>query len=319
MTAAPELIVDAIASFKTTHDAILGERLLLEAGERVRVMPLPGGIAAGCGICLRIPVARRGEAIALLEAGGVAVQGMHIESGIGYRALPPPVFTTAFGLVPGDVVSLVGCAGKTALLHRLALENRHVPVLLSTTTRILPPPEEVMDYYADPAAGSLPTGVNVVGVPDGGKLAGIAPDALRALRPTEGITLLESDGSRGLPLKGWADHEPVIADMTTATLGVCAMWPVGEVFSERIAHRPELFAELTGAVPGKPIAVGHIAAMVGGMFARAAGRRILFVNQVESPRAERLARQLAELLPGLSVVAGSVRDATVSSLNGGCG
>lgn len=307
--------MDVIFSFKTTHDAILGERILLEGGGDVRVMPLPGGIAAGCGICLRIPPGRRVAAAMSLAARGVAVQGMHVESGGVYRVLPEPVFTDAFDLVPGDVVSLIGCGGKTALLHRLAVENRHLRVLLSTTTRILPPPDNVMDYFVNSAEMPLRIGINVAGSPDGCKLAGVAPGALRALRPPDGITLLESDGSRGLPLKGWAEYEPVIDEMTTVTLGVCTLWPIGCVFSEQVVHRPERFVRLTGAVPGEAITLGHVAAMAGGMFAGAIGRRILFVNQVESPRAEQEARRLAALLPGLEIVAGSVRDATVVSLN----
>jgi hypothetical protein len=40
--------------FANTRDAIDGEKLLLAAGLAVGVMPLPGGIGAGCGICLRV-------------------------------------------------------------------------------------------------------------------------------------------------------------------------------------------------------------------------------------------------------------------------
>jgi hypothetical protein len=41
-------------TFATTRDAIEGEKLLLAAGLTVGVMPLPGQIGAGCGICLRV-------------------------------------------------------------------------------------------------------------------------------------------------------------------------------------------------------------------------------------------------------------------------
>jgi hypothetical protein len=41
-------------SFATTRDAIEGEKQLLAAGLAPGVMPLPGGLGAGCGICLRI-------------------------------------------------------------------------------------------------------------------------------------------------------------------------------------------------------------------------------------------------------------------------
>jgi hypothetical protein len=41
-------------TFDTTRDAIEGEKLLLAAGLTVGVMPLPGGLGAGGGICLRV-------------------------------------------------------------------------------------------------------------------------------------------------------------------------------------------------------------------------------------------------------------------------
>jgi hypothetical protein len=41
-------------AFDTTRDAIEGEKLLLAAGLAAGVMPLPGGLGAGCGICLRV-------------------------------------------------------------------------------------------------------------------------------------------------------------------------------------------------------------------------------------------------------------------------
>jgi hypothetical protein len=41
-------------TFAATRDAIEGEKLLLAAGLAAGVMPLPGGLGAGCGICLRV-------------------------------------------------------------------------------------------------------------------------------------------------------------------------------------------------------------------------------------------------------------------------
>jgi hypothetical protein len=41
-------------TFANTRDAIEGEKKLLAAGLAAGVMPLPGRIGAGCGICLRV-------------------------------------------------------------------------------------------------------------------------------------------------------------------------------------------------------------------------------------------------------------------------
>lgn len=308
--------MDILLTFSTTRHAIAAEHLLLGAGENVRVMPLPGDIAAGCGICLRVPLERRREAAAALEMGGVPALETYLRLDSGFRTFPNPVFSQALGLRKGDAVALVGCAGKTSLANRLAAENRDGRVLFSTTTKILEPPDSVVDWrLAD--SEPLRRGVTLACRQCGEKLCGIAAGDLERLRPADGLTIVEADGSRGLPLKGWAEYEPAVPRFASVTIGVCSVGPVGQPFSDAVAHRPELFAAMTGAAPGEPIRVGHIAAMAGEMARHAVGRMIVYVNQVETPEQERLARELAERLDGMRVVAGSVRDGTASVLKEG--
>lgn len=299
---------DAVLTFRTARHAILGEQVLLAAGERVRVMPLPARITAGCGICLRVPAARRGAAAAALAGGGAPAEGIFLRAPDGgYRLFPAPVFSEALGIGAGDAVAIVGCGGKTALANRLATENRHLPVLFSTTTRIFAPPEDIL------------SGVNFACVPDdsGAKLRGIDADELERLRPAGGVTLLEADGSRGLALKGWADHEPVVPGFVTVTAGVCALWPVGRAFRTEETHRAELFCAATGLCEGDVVTVEHIAAMVGEMFRKAVGRRVLFVNQLETPESESVARELTARVGTMRVAAGSVRDGVARVLREG--
>ncbi len=303
----------AILTFGTTRRAIQGEQLLLAAGEAVRVMPCPGRIVAGCGICLRVPASRRSRAAEVLARGGAAAEGVFVAAGGGFKVFPAPVFSGALGMGAGDVAALVGCGGKTALANRLAMENRHLPVLFSTTTRIVEPPEEVPDCRVDaaePACGIRPGVALACAACGGGKLRGPGEDAIARLRPGGGVTILEADGSRGLALKGWAEHEPAVPAFATVTVGVCALWPVGRAFRAEEAHRPELFRKLTGLRDGDIVREEHIAAMLAGMFRNAAGRRALLINQTETPELAAAARGLARRLDGMRVVAGSVRDGT---------
>ncbi|MDR2479204.1 MAG: DUF3343 domain-containing protein [Treponema sp.] len=46
--------VELIICFHTSHDAIVGERLLLDSGLDVRVMPMPPELGPACGIALRL-------------------------------------------------------------------------------------------------------------------------------------------------------------------------------------------------------------------------------------------------------------------------
>lgn len=206
--------------------------------------------------------------------------------------------TELLGVRTGDIVAIAGCNGKTSLLYVLAEENRSETVLLGTTTHIRRPLREQYDRVVT-AREELGRGINLLdsGGTDG-KLSGADPDGLCAVCPADGVSLFECDGSRGLPFKGWAAHEPVIPHCTTLTIGVCALWRLGERFGADTVQRPERFARLTGAQPGEPVTVKHLAAMVSGgagMFREARGRRALLINQIGGGTEGALA--LVTLLP----------------------
>lgn len=309
--------MDAILVFSAESDARRAEQLVLESGISKAEACLSRRTGDGCRRCLKIPAVRLWDVCRLLSGHGIDPQASYLED--TGKPFPCPLFSQALGLGDGDVVSIVGCGGKTALLHRLAMENRCRPVLISTTTKMFRPPEEVVDR--EHGDGIPLRGVNLLCSPAGEKVGSVAPERLAGCIPPNGLTLLEADGSRGLPLKGWAGYEPVIPPCTTVTVGVCALWPVGRVISEQVVHRPEVFRQLTGGKPGAILTLEHVAAMVAepaGMFRKAAGRRILLVNQVENETAGLLAEQLAAMLPAgfCTVLAGSVRNGTVKNTAG---
>lgn len=68
---------DLILSFSTTNHAILGENLLLAQNISVRVMPLPGAIRAGCGLCLRLSPEDVTAGLKALAQGAVPVEGLY--------------------------------------------------------------------------------------------------------------------------------------------------------------------------------------------------------------------------------------------------
>ncbi|GHV96592.1 hypothetical protein AGMMS50293_29120 [Spirochaetia bacterium] len=64
---------ELIITFPNTHDAIMGERILLDSGLDVRVMPMPIQLGPACGIALRIDPADLEMAKSLLgeTIGGI--------------------------------------------------------------------------------------------------------------------------------------------------------------------------------------------------------------------------------------------------------
>ncbi len=67
-----------ILSFSSTNHSILAENLTLTAGLQVRIMPLPGAIRAGCGLCLRLNPEELSAGLTALQEGGVPVEGVHL-------------------------------------------------------------------------------------------------------------------------------------------------------------------------------------------------------------------------------------------------
>ncbi len=204
------------------------------------------------------------------------------------------------GLVPGDKVAVVGCGGKTSVIRLLARENGHRPVLIAPTTRM-----------AVAECAALP-GVRYLGDVVGEKLVG-KPDAeILAACVGCGLSLMEVDGSKRLPLKAWAAHEPVIPSFTTITLGVLPARSLGLPATEKNVHRLQPFLALTGLAEGDPVeecALCRLVMAPGGMFAKAVGRQVLLINQADDGSSMANARRIAQAIVGFQgrILIGSAR------------
>ena len=232
-------------------------------------------------------------------------------------------FLRAFGIRRGDVVSLVGAGGKTSLLFRLAEEARAqgLKVLVTTSTRIFVPQPEQYDsldlsgrLFSDTAITA--PGIYVGGLPDSvaGKMRGVRDDLLAWQRKRFDLVLIEADGAAGRSLKGWNPTEPVIPEITTKTIGIVDIRTVGKIIDEALVHRLEIFSELTGANRGETLGIGHLLRLIfseEGLFSKACGEELLFVNKVESAPDRRHADILRSQLENLKIVAGSVCEGTI--------
>lgn len=81
---------EILVSFETTQSAIFAEKLTMEAGIKVSIMPLPSAIKAECGMCLRMQEENLEQAEALLQRNAILYKKYQIDGSAGspaYREL----------------------------------------------------------------------------------------------------------------------------------------------------------------------------------------------------------------------------------------
>ena len=207
--------------------------------------------------------------------------------------------------VEKGVTALIGGGGKTTLMYTLAEElRRRGTVLVTTSTHIQRPEQYPVLTAADDAAvaAALATHgvVCVAGETAEGKLCApaLSFDTLVTLAD---FVLVEADGSKRLPMKAHAPHEPVIPPNARQTIYVVGADGFGRPIRQ-VCHRPERYAALCGAAEDDIVTPAREAAI---LRAEGCDTGWVFINKVETPEDWRNAEALAALLPG-KVLAGSL-------------
>jgi molybdenum cofactor cytidylyltransferase len=209
------------------------------------------------------------------------------------------------GRAPG-LVAVVGGGGKSSLLFALAecLPGR---VVLTTTTRIFAAQmsraaavcttaDEGWQDQLEAFDGNL----LVVGRVQGERAVGVPPDlpAEWLARPRVDWVVVEADGSRMLPVKAPADHEPVIPERTSLLVSVVGIDALDDPI-ERVAHRAERVADITGLAPSQhltPEALGKLLTSPrGGLKGAPRDARVaVLINKVESSARREAAHRIAD-------------------------
>ena len=209
--------------------------------------------------------------------------------------------------IPLGITAVVGGGGKTSLIHTLAeeLANRG-RVLITTTTHIRPPacltllsPDERQIAKAFEQSRIL-----AVGMPSQeGKLAEV-PDLRERYAALADYILIEADGSRGLPLKAPAAHEPVLPKQTALVIAVAGMSCEGQTVAAA-AHRPALYAMLAQCNTGDVVQPAWVARVLEhplGQRKDVTGRFAVVLNQADSPQRLAFARQVAQCLTSKTAI-----------------
>ena len=195
-----------------------------------------------------------------------------------------------FHIRPG-ITALIGGGGKTSTMYALAEELRQKgSVIICTSTHILCPPQ--YPYLPYLSMDLRPGDVVSTGSTDGRKLS-MPQQPFSELLQYADYILAEADGSRQLPLKAHASHEPAIPKETGAVLAVIGIDGLQKPIEEAV-HRPALFAEICHAKTGDKVTADMIQTVVL-TYPRFDG---IVINKCDGP--EEIAK--AELLANLFTV-----------------
>ena len=206
------------------------------------------------------------------------------------------------------IVCATGAGGKKSVLFALAA--RHLGrVAFTTTVHSLPPPDSLGARVVIAAAERLEGELRALGPAPfiayacpgdkPGRLTGVPADSIDALHAALGfdVTLVKADGARMRWIKAPADREPVLPPATGTLLPVMSARAIGEPLGERIAHRVDRLAAVTGAMPGEPFTPVHAARLLAGDegLLKGAGqsRVVPVINMVDDPERLRLATETA--------------------------
>jgi molybdenum cofactor cytidylyltransferase len=229
-------------------------------------------------------------------------------------------------------VAFVGAGGKTTAMFQCARQFSD-PVFVTATTHLAVDQISLADQHffvddslLDCLEKEIPPGITLLtGLVDGDAtrtlgLSAAQMERIYALAETHQIPLLiEADGSRQLPLKAPADHEPPIPGFVDHVVVVAGLQGLGKPLTADWVHRPEIFAKLAGLQLGEIITLQALIRVMthpdGGLKnIPARARRIALLNQADTPESQAQATALiADLLSSYdSVVISSLTPASSS-------
>jgi len=241
------------------------------------------------------------------------------------RHLAFPRLSEVLGIQPG-ITAIVGGGGKTTTMLKLANElSAGHTCIVGTTTNIFSPE---LPTLIDPTEESIRAALRehsliCVGTPAKmGKLGAVSEELLQKLPSLAEYVILEADGSKGLPLKAPAAHEPVLPENTKLVVALAGMDGANKPIRE-VCHRPERYAELLGTELDHTVTPAEIAKVLAhrnGQYKNVTCAFTVILNKSDSTERFRAARGAAAAFPGTAIITAMQRDPAVYEIwrNGTC-
>jgi len=189
-----------------------------------------------------------------------------------------PLLSDLIDLPTRPLIAIIGAGGKTTTMYTLAGELARLGqrVITTTTTQIFYPEQGETEelIVASETDALLKTigeawqhnhSVTVVSaVLRVDKLSGLQPEQPYVLLSKGGadVVIVEADGARHRMIKAPAEHEPVIPLQTNVALLLMSAAAINQPLSDKIAHRPERVATITGINEGDVLTPAVIARLM---------------------------------------------------------
>lgn len=206
------------------------------------------------------------------------------------------------------IVSAVGAGGKKTTLYRLLrAHGGRVGVTATSFINVFPAELKTETVIAPSAQLTervpLTTGQRIAYAQPSsktGRLTGIEPDLVAPIhrRGNFDLTLVKADGARMRRIKCPEAHEPNIPAGTDTVLLILSALALGRPLDEKVAHRPERVAAVTGRALGDILRPQDLAAIFShphGLLKGSDGCRVIPVlNMVDTPALHDSGRDIAE-------------------------
>jgi probable selenium-dependent hydroxylase accessory protein YqeC len=206
------------------------------------------------------------------------------------------------------IVCAVGAGGKKSVLYQLVREHSGRVALTATVHTTEFPADLGMQQIIDDdanlqhrvaAADAARCVAYACPSSKPGRHAGAAPETIRAIHDAGGFvaTYVKADGARMRWIKAPSSDEPLVVPGADTVIPVVSARAIGEPLSERVAHRVDRVAAVTGIAPGEtltPEVVGRLLASEQGSLQCTAGARVApVINMVDNEQQEKMARAAA--------------------------
>jgi molybdenum cofactor cytidylyltransferase len=209
-------------------------------------------------------------------------------------------------------VAFIGAGGKTTAMFRLARQLPS-PVIVTATSHLGTWQFGLADHHIiadmpDPIE-KLEHGLNgvilITGETERGRTKPINNNLMNWLHQFCGYhsipLLIEADGSRGKPLKAWAEHEPPIPAFVELVVQVVGLTGLGKPLSDENVHRSEIFSRISGLSTGETITLDSLIQVLthseGGLKnIPANARKVILLNQADTQELQSAAQGMSQTL-----------------------